>query len=123
MAIIWLLLEFIILTALRAGSEGTFRFQLRSADTVLSSFIIDIVLYMLSIGAPSFVLRFPGESGLDVSNFSNTINKRFAGSYHDQRNNCLTCRIPRAQCLLAVVHLSARSEPNYDYCWVATRWQ
>ena len=55
-----------MLTALRAGSEGTFRFHIAGTDTFLGSLIMDIVLYVLSIGAPSFVLRFPGESGLDM---------------------------------------------------------
>jgi len=66
MAVSWLLVEFVVLTALRAGSDGTFRFHIAGVDTILGSLIIDIVLYMLSIGAPFFVLRFPGESGLDM---------------------------------------------------------
>ena len=66
MAVSWLLVEFVLLTALRAGSEGTFRFHIGGIDTVLGSLIIDIVFYVLSIGAPSFILRFPGESGLDM---------------------------------------------------------
>ena len=63
MAISWLLVEFVVLTALRAGSEGTFRFHMAGIDNVLGSLVIDIILYMLSIGAPTFMLRFPGESG------------------------------------------------------------
>ena len=66
MAVSWLLVEFVVLTSLRAGSEGTFSFHIAGADTVLGSLIIDIVFYVLSIGAPSFILRFPGESGLDM---------------------------------------------------------
>ena len=58
--------EFVVLTALRAGSEGTFRFHTAGIDSVLGSLIFDIVLYVLSIGAPSFALRFPGEPGLDM---------------------------------------------------------
>eukprot|EP00620_Florenciella_sp_RCC1587_P018684 CAMPEP_0182564282 /NCGR_PEP_ID=MMETSP1324-20130603/6257_1 /TAXON_ID=236786 /ORGANISM="Florenciella sp., Strain RCC1587" /LENGTH=182 /DNA_ID=CAMNT_0024777699 /DNA_START=8 /DNA_END=552 /DNA_ORIENTATION=- len=65
-AITWLCLEFIILTLLRAGSEGTFRFQVFGTDTVLGSLVMDIVLYVLSIGAPLFVLRFPGYLGPSV---------------------------------------------------------
>ena len=65
-AVSWLLVEFVVLMALRAGSDGTFRFHMAGIDTVLGSLIINIVLYMLSIGAPLFVLRFPGESGLDM---------------------------------------------------------
>ena len=65
-AVSWLLVEFIVLTALRAGSEGTFRFHTAGVDNVLGSLIVDIMLYVLSIGAPSFALRFPGESGLDM---------------------------------------------------------
>ena len=65
-AVSWLLVDFVMLTALRAGSEGTFRFHIAGADTFLGSLIIDIVLYMSSIGAPSFILRFPGESGPDM---------------------------------------------------------
>ena len=65
-AISWLLVEFVVLTALRAGSEGTFRFQIAGLDTVLGSLVIGIVFYVLSIGAPSFALRFPGEPGLDM---------------------------------------------------------
>ena len=66
MAVSWLLVEFVVLMALRAGSEGTFRFHIAGADTFLGSLIIDIVFYVLSIGAPCFILRFPGESGLDM---------------------------------------------------------
>ena len=66
MAVSWLLVEFVVLTALRAGSDGTFRFHIAGVDTILGSLITDIVLYVLSIGAPSFILRFPGESGLDM---------------------------------------------------------
>jgi hypothetical protein len=62
-AVSWLLVEFIVLTALRAGSEGTFRFHTAGIDTVLGSLIFDIMFYVLSIGAPSFMLRFPGKSG------------------------------------------------------------
>mmetsp|Transcript_99194 Transcript_99194/g.283738 ORF Transcript_99194/g.283738 Transcript_99194/m.283738 type:complete len:525 (+) Transcript_99194:697-2271(+) len=62
----WLLVEFVMLTALRAGSEGTFRFQIAGADTFLGSLIIDIVLYVLSIGAPFFLLRFPGYLGPSI---------------------------------------------------------
>ena len=65
-AISWLLVEFVVLTALRAGSEGTFRFHTAGVDNVLGSLIVDIMLYVLSIGAPFFVMRFPGESGLDM---------------------------------------------------------
>ena len=60
-AVSWLLVEFFVLTALRAGSEGTFRFQISSSDSVLGSIVVDVVAYVLSIGAPLFLLRFPGE--------------------------------------------------------------
>ena len=63
MAVRWLLVEFLVLTALRAASEGTFRFQIYGSDTVLGSLVVDVVAYVLSIGAPLFLLRFPGESG------------------------------------------------------------
>ena len=63
MAASWLLVEFVVLTALRARSEGTFRFHMVGIDTVLGSLVVSIVFYMLSIGAPFLVLRFPGESG------------------------------------------------------------
>ena len=66
MAVSWLLVEFVVLTALRTGSESTFRFHIAGIDTVLGSVVIGIVFYMLSIGAPTFMLRFPGESGLDM---------------------------------------------------------
>ena len=65
MAIIWLLAEFVMLSALRAESDGTFRFHTPGTDNVLGSLVMDMVLYLLSVGAPSFVLRFPGESNLD----------------------------------------------------------
>ena len=65
-AVSWLLVEFVVLTALRAGSEGTFRFHISGADTFLGSLVTDIMFYALSIGAPSFMMRFPGESGLDM---------------------------------------------------------
>ena len=51
------------MTALRAGSEGTFRFHFPGTDTVLGSIVVDMVFYVLSIGAPLFLLRFPGELG------------------------------------------------------------
>ena len=63
MAVSWLLVAFFVLTALRAGSEGTFRFQISGSDTVLGSLVMAIVAYVLSIGAPLFLLRFPGELG------------------------------------------------------------
>ena len=66
MAVSWLLVEFLVLTALRAASEGTFRFHVPGSDTVLGSLVVDIVAYVLSIGAPLFLLRFPGESSLGV---------------------------------------------------------
>jgi len=65
-AVSWLLVEFFVLTALRAGSEGTFRFQISSSDSVLGSIVVDVVAYVLSIGAPLFLLRFPGESGFGL---------------------------------------------------------
>ena len=87
MAVSWLLVEFFVLTALRAGSEGTFRFQIFGTDTVLGSLVLDIVLYVLSIGAPLFVLRFPGESGfgsveqdfVTTNNATSSLNKATLG--------------------------------------------
>ena len=67
MAVSWLLVEFFVLTALRAASEGTFRFHISGSDSVLGSLVIGMVAYVLSIGAPLFLLRFPGESGLGGS--------------------------------------------------------
>ena len=61
-AVSWLLVDCVVLTALRAGSEGTFRYHIAGADTFLGSLIIDIMFYVLSIGAPFLVLRFPGKS-------------------------------------------------------------
>ena len=76
---------------------------------------MDIVLYVLSIGAPLFVLRFPGESGLG------SVEQDFVKKITTNKATSSLNRLPRAQYLLAVVLLPACSEPSHGHSWSATR--
>jgi hypothetical protein len=60
---IWLLAECTVLWVLRALSEGTVRFQVPGLDSTVGSLVVQALLYVFTLGAPTPFLRFPGYLG------------------------------------------------------------